>query len=113
MAKSKSALRNEFFSTYFLVLQRVQITCMDVKIIYPKYYKHQLYFLEATMNYDSSKRINHGLNHGLFLSIFKFLGCKNILSSNKNKDWTLDCYGGFQLEFVSVSWVINLSAFIS
>ena len=56
---------------YFLVLQRVPITCMDVKVMYPKQYKTD-YFLAATMKCDCSEV----LKRGLFLSIFKFLGCK-------------------------------------
>ena len=32
------------------------------------------------MSCGCSKIINHGLNHGLFLSLFKFLGCKIILN---------------------------------
>ena len=41
------------------------------KIIYPKYSKHWSYTLAHTINCVCSKMLNHGLNHGLFLSLFK------------------------------------------
>ena len=41
------------------------------KVIYPKYSKHWLYNVAHTIDCLCSKMLNHGLNHGLFLSLFK------------------------------------------
>ena len=38
------------------------------KVIYPKYSKHWLYTVAHTIDCVCSKMLNHGLNHGLFLS---------------------------------------------
>ena len=51
-----------------------------IKVIYPKYSKHWPY----TVIHNSSKMLNHGLNHGSFLSLFKFSGWKYILN------WIID-----------------------
>ena len=44
------------------------------KVIRPKYSKQWPYHLASTIGCGCSKVINHGLNHGLFLPLFKFLG---------------------------------------
>ena len=59
------------------------------KVMYPKYSKvltnkHWPYLLAYTMDWDCTKMLNHGWNHGLFLSLFKFFGWKYILNWNKN-----------------------------
>ena len=46
------------------------------KVMYPKFSKNWPYLLAYTMDCDCSKILNHGLNHGLFLSLIKFLGWK-------------------------------------
>ena len=38
-----------------------------------------IFYLAYTMDYDCSEILNHGLNHGLFLSLFKLFGWKYIL----------------------------------
>ena len=50
------------------------------KVIYSKYSKQWPYLLASTMNCGCSRILNHGLNHGLFLSLFKFFGWKYILN---------------------------------
>ena len=44
------------------------------KVIRPKYSKQWPYHLASTIGCGCSKVINYGLNHGLFLPLFKFLG---------------------------------------
>ena len=44
------------------------------KDIYPKYSKHQLSTVAHTIDCVCSKILNHGLNHGLLFSLFKFFG---------------------------------------
>ena len=46
------------------------------KVINSKYSKDWPYLLAATMGCSCSKILNHGLNHRLFLSLFKFCGWK-------------------------------------
>ena len=46
------------------------------KVIYPlKYFKHWPYTVAHTIDCVCSKMLNHGLNHGLFLSLFKLIPC--------------------------------------
>ena len=44
------------------------------KVIHPKYSKHCPHILAHTIDCVCSKMLNHGLNQGLFLSLFKFFG---------------------------------------
>ena len=63
---------------YFkIVVSRI---CIRVNVIYPKYSKHLPYTVAHTIDCVRSKMLNHGLNHGLFLSCFKFFGWKYILN---------------------------------
>jgi hypothetical protein len=57
-------------------LMHEEKTCGCNTVIYPKYSKHCHHLLATTMDCDCSKMIYHGLNHGLFLSLFKFF-CGN------------------------------------
>ena len=45
------------------------------KVIYPKHSKHWPYTVAHTIDCVCSKMLNHGLNHGLFLSLFKRIPC--------------------------------------
>jgi hypothetical protein len=45
------------------------------KVIYPKYSKHWPYTVAHTIDCVYSKMLNHGWNHGLFLSLFKLIPC--------------------------------------
>ena len=45
------------------------------KVIYTKYSKHWPYTVAHTIDCVCSKMLNHGLNHGLFLSLFKLIPC--------------------------------------
>ena len=45
------------------------------KVMYPKYSKHWPYPVAYTIDCVCSKMLNHGLNHGLFLSLFKLTPC--------------------------------------
>ena len=49
--------------------------CSPSKVIYPKYSKHWPYTVAHTMDCVCSKILNRGLNHGLFLSLFKLIPC--------------------------------------
>ena len=51
-------------------------TWVSCKVIYPKYSKHWPYTVAHTIDCVCSKMLNHGSNHGLFLSLFKVL-CEN------------------------------------
>ena len=42
---------------------------------YPKYSKHWPYTVADTIDCVCSKMLNHGLNHGYFLSLFKLIPC--------------------------------------
>ena len=53
-----------------LFLQNLLVQC---KVIYPKYSKHWPYTVASTVNCGCSKMLNHGLNHGFFLSLFKLI----------------------------------------
>ena len=44
------------------------------KFIHPKYSKHSLSTVAHTIDCVCSKILNHGLNHGLLFSLFKFFG---------------------------------------
>ena len=48
---------------------------LSTKVIYPKYTKHRPYTVAHTIDCVCSKMLNHGLNHGLFLSLFKLIPC--------------------------------------
>jgi hypothetical protein len=50
-------------------------TQTSVKVIYPKYSKHWPYTVASTIDCGCSKMLNHGLNHGFFLSLFKLIPC--------------------------------------
>ena len=50
------------------------------KVKYPKYSKQCPYTVAHTIDCVCSKMLNHGLNHGLFLSLFKLFGWKYILN---------------------------------
>ena len=54
------------------------------KVIYPKESKHRLSPVAHTIDFMCSKILNHGLNHGLLFSLFKFLGWKNNLNQLEN-----------------------------
>ena len=45
------------------------------KVIHPKYSKHWPYTVAKTIDCLCSKMLNHGLNNGLFLSLFKLIPC--------------------------------------
>ena len=44
-----------------------------LKVIYPKYSKHWSYTVAHTFDCVCNKMLNHGLNHGFFLSLFKLI----------------------------------------
>ena len=45
------------------------------KVIYTKSSKHYPCTVAYTIDCVCSKMLNHGLNHGLFLSLFKLIPC--------------------------------------
>ena len=63
-----------------LVAKKNEKTEAWIKVIYPKYSKHWLSTVAHTIDCVCSKILNHGLNHGLLFSLFKFFGWKNILN---------------------------------
>ena len=52
----------------------LELIDMIDKVLHPKYSKHLPYTMAHTIDCVCSKLLNHGLNHGLFLSLFKFFG---------------------------------------
>ena len=52
----------------------IQLLVMG-KVIYPKYSKHWPYAVASIIDCGCSKMLNHGLNHGFFLSLFKLIPC--------------------------------------
>ena len=70
------------------------------KVIYTKYSNHWPNSVAHTIDCVCSKMLNHGLNHGLFLSLFKFFGWKYIQIEwiqNKRKIY---CYTVSDLRFL-------------
>ena len=57
----------EIYSVYIFMIHLVS------KVIYPKFSKHLPNTVAHTIDCVCSKRLNHGLNHGLFLSLFKLI----------------------------------------
>ena len=76
--------------TNFLSIFKSDTTCTlyicRIKVIYPKYSKHWLSNVAHTIDCVCNKILNHGLNHGLLFSLFKFFGWKNILNNLKIQD---------------------------
>ena len=54
------------------------------KVIYPKYSKHWPYLLACTIDWDCSKILNHGFNHGFFILFLKLFDWKYILNWIEN-----------------------------
>ena len=54
--------------SWLLWLEMMLMLC---KVMYPKYSKHLPYFVAHTIDCVGSKMLSLGLNHGLFLSLFK------------------------------------------
>jgi hypothetical protein len=69
-----------FYEGHKLFLKYPSWFVVYYKVIYPKYSKHWPYTVAHTINWVCSKMLNHGLNHGLLLSLFKFFGWKYILN---------------------------------
>ena len=65
-----NSLAIEYASIYFPLS-----LCVTTKIMYPKYSKHWPYTVAQTSDCVRCKILNHGLNNGLFLSIFKLIPC--------------------------------------
>jgi putative flippase GtrA len=70
------------------------------KVIHPKYSKHWPYTLANTIDCVCSKMLNYGLNHGLFLSLFKFFAWKYILN------WINSGYKKVVCYIVSDLWIL-------
>ena len=47
----------------------------QAKVIHPKYSKHWPYSVAHTIDCVCCKMLNHRLNHGFFLSLFKLIPC--------------------------------------
>ena len=77
--------RENLFSRYVSLMNNeafvksVEI-CEQPKVIHPKYSNHWLSTVAHAIDCVCSKILNHGLNHGLLFSLFKFFGWKNILN---------------------------------
>ena len=48
---------------------------VSVEVIYPKYSKHWPFTVAHTIDCVCSKMLNHGINHGIFFSLFKLILC--------------------------------------
>ena len=67
-----------FFKLYkwgHTVVEDVDSSQVRGKVMYPKYSKHWPYTVAHTIDCVYCKMLNHGLNHGLFLSLFKLIPC--------------------------------------
>ena len=63
-------------SIYGMFLQPlVPNTILVLKVIYSKYSKHWPYTVAHAIDCVCSKMLNHGLNHGFFLSLFNLIPC--------------------------------------
>ena len=58
-----------------LIFNWHHLILLSVKVIYPKYSKHWHHTVAHTIDCVCSKMLNHGSNHGLFLSLFKLIPC--------------------------------------
>ena len=58
---------------YKTILAKIPVVPKS-KVIYPKYSKHFVTTVPHTIDCLCSKILNHGLNHGLLFSLFKFFG---------------------------------------
>ena len=66
------------------MVQKCQRRGIGGKVIYSKYSKHWPYTVAYTIDCVFSKMLYHGLNHGLFLSLFKLFVCKYVLNWIRN-----------------------------
>ena len=66
-----------FFEIHLWIQLRLKILEEKIlfKVIHPKYSKHWPYTVAHTIDCVCSKMLNHGLNHGLFLLLFKLIPC--------------------------------------
>ena len=80
-------------------------------VIYPKYSK--LILLTSTMDCGSNEMLNYGLNHGLFLRLFKYLGWKYILNWTENSGLKsgLLCSLGFYVLCFCTSFFQNMQSY--
>ena len=60
---------------YLKINDLAQDLLTSIKVIHPKYSKHGPYTVAHTIDCVCSKMLNHCLNHGLFLSLFKLIPC--------------------------------------
>ena len=67
--------KDKKLSYIFVGSKKSNIFHTSSKVIYPKYSKHWLYTVAHTIDCVCSKMLNHGLNHGLLLSLFKLIPC--------------------------------------
>ena len=93
---SFSEKATEICATFLVVL-----TFTLLQVIYPKYSKHWSYTVAHTIDCVCSKMLNHGLNHELFLSLFKFFWMKIHSKLNRFRiNKILDCYIVSDLRFL-------------
>ena len=65
---SRSDFRNTFLRHFIIFLTLT-------KVIYPKYTQHWPYTVDTHNWLSEQKNLNHGLNHGFFLLLFKLTPC--------------------------------------
>ena len=65
----------KFVLSLFIRQKYTTLTWVSAKVMYPKYSKYWPYTVAHTIACVCSKMLNHGWNHGLFLSLFKLIPC--------------------------------------
>ena len=62
------------------IFMMVVVVSTTAKVIHPKYSKQWPYTVARTIDCVCSKMLNHGLNYGLFLSLFKLTLIEYVLA---------------------------------
>ena len=71
----QSSVDQGFFCELSVCYSKSSEIFAQIKVVHPKYSKHWPYTVAYTINCVCSKVLNLGLNHGLFLSLFKLTPC--------------------------------------
>ena len=100
----------------FTAFMKAFWTKVPLKVIYPKYSKYWLSTVALTIDCVCSKIWNHGLNHGLFLSLFNLFVCKYVLNWIRNsglKSRLLYCFSFWFLFLYVQANLSEASSFLS
>ena len=84
--KGSGPIMSNFYGWFFSYIQGqkkffFKNIVASAKVIYPKYSKHWFYTMAHTINFVCNEMLNHDLNHGFFLSLFKLIPCPKFFNS--------------------------------